>query len=252
MKRELSENWAETGDYLAHDLGMGPGLPRRNRDNKDLIRNLHERTISESLPGQSITSIDPVVSYNPSDRNVAGREIRLVRYSDPSTLRNRPHFDPITRIVNARGGHIQLERYSDFPDGGDGPTSWTVGFKSKVVSRKHARIFLKDNEWYLKDVGSSSGTFLNRMRLSKQGEESPLFHLVEGDIIQLGIDYSNETEPMFGCVQVIVYFPEDIVSYNAPAAVGGDLRRDRDEPPAEEPEGNGFGRAFKNMFKTRK
>jgi pSer/pThr/pTyr-binding forkhead associated (FHA) protein len=43
-------------------------------------------------------------------------------------------------------------------------------FKSKVVSRNHAECWMKNGVVYVKDSGSSSGTFLNGMRLSPGGK----------------------------------------------------------------------------------
>jgi hypothetical protein len=77
-----------------------------------------------------------------------------------------------------------------------------VWFKSKVVSRSHAEIWLKDgqvsqiNKVYLRDSGSSSGTFLNKMRLSPASKMSRPYPLREGDVIQLGVDYQGRTEGM--------------------------------------------------------
>ncbi|KAI8822914.1 uncharacterized protein EV422DRAFT_522658 [Fimicolochytrium jonesii] len=64
-----------------------------------------------------------------------------------------------------------------------------VFFNSKVVSRCHAELWTRDGEVYLKDTASSSGTFLNRLRLSPSGKESRPYLVRSGDLIQLGIDY---------------------------------------------------------------
>ncbi|KAJ3133281.1 hypothetical protein HK100_004496 [Physocladia obscura] len=69
-----------------------------------------------------------------------------------------------------------------------------VWFKSKVVSRGHAEMWLRDGQVYLKDTGSSSGTFLNKMRLSPSGKLSRPYPLKDGDVIQLGIDYQGRQE----------------------------------------------------------
>ncbi|KAJ3294372.1 hypothetical protein HDU76_006958, partial [Blyttiomyces sp. JEL0837] len=53
---------------------------------------------------------------------------------------------------------------------------------------------------YLKDTGSSSGTFLNRMRLSPSGKVSRPYPLKDGDVIQLGIDYQGRPEDIYKCV----------------------------------------------------
>jgi pSer/pThr/pTyr-binding forkhead associated (FHA) protein len=47
---------------------------------------------------------------------------------------------------------------------------------------------------YLRDAGSSSGTFLNKMRLSPATKISRPYPLKEGDVIQLGVDYQGRTE----------------------------------------------------------
>ncbi|KAJ1544389.1 hypothetical protein HK405_008695 [Cladochytrium tenue] len=70
-------------------------------------------------------------------------------------------------------------------------------FRSKVVSRRHADIWLKCGQLYLKDAGSSSGTFLNGMRLSPAGKLSRPYHLRNGDVIQLGADYQGRQEDLF-------------------------------------------------------
>ncbi|KAI8852985.1 hypothetical protein BC829DRAFT_440295 [Chytridium lagenaria] len=70
-------------------------------------------------------------------------------------------------------------------------------FKSKVVSRNHAELWMRDGQIYLRDTGSSSGTFLNRMRLSPSGKLSRPYPLKDGDLIQLGIDYQGRPEGSF-------------------------------------------------------
>ncbi|KAJ3417123.1 hypothetical protein HDV05_006982 [Chytridiales sp. JEL 0842] len=75
-----------------------------------------------------------------------------------------------------------------------------VWFKSKVVSRCHAELWLRDGQVYLKDAGSSSGTFLNRLRLSPSNKMSRPYPLRDGDVIQLGIDYQGRPEDIYKSV----------------------------------------------------
>jgi pSer/pThr/pTyr-binding forkhead associated (FHA) protein len=84
------------------------------------------------------------------------------------------------------------------------PSAAAVGFKSKVVSRKHCELWCKDGSWYIKDVKSSSGTFLNHIRLSQPNVESKPFRIKDGDIIQLGIDFRGGEEMIFRCVKIRV------------------------------------------------
>ncbi|KAL2913396.1 hypothetical protein HK105_207141 [Polyrhizophydium stewartii] len=93
----------------------------------------------------------------------------------------------------------------DAPDAGS-PSTLYVAFRSKVVSRAHAEIWAgKDGQIYFRDVGSSSGTFLNRLRLSPSGKESRPYTVKSGDIIQLGVDYQGRTEEIYKAVMIKVF-----------------------------------------------
>lgn len=56
----------------------------------------------------------------------------------------------------------------------------------------------------MRDVKSSSGTFLNHLRLSAPGMESKAYALHDGDILQLGIDFKGGEEQIFRCVKIRV------------------------------------------------
>ncbi|KAJ3243056.1 hypothetical protein HK104_008173 [Borealophlyctis nickersoniae] len=58
----------------------------------------------------------------------------------------------------------------------------------------------KKGQVYLKDTASSSGTFLNKLRLSPSGKESRPYPLRDGDVIQLGMDYQGRQEDIYKCV----------------------------------------------------
>ena len=74
------------------------------------------------------------------------------------------------------------------------------------MSRHHAEIFVgKDGNLYVKDVGSSSGTFLNGMRLACSGKESRPYTIKSGDIIQFGVDYQNRDEEIYKAVLCKVF-----------------------------------------------
>ncbi|KAH6572823.1 hypothetical protein BASA50_001871 [Batrachochytrium salamandrivorans] len=81
-----------------------------------------------------------------------------------------------------------------------------VAFRSKVVSRTHAEIWVgRDGQIYFKDIGSSSGTFLNRLRLSPSGKESRPYPLKSGDVIQLGVDYQGRSEEIYRAVTIKIF-----------------------------------------------
>jgi pSer/pThr/pTyr-binding forkhead associated (FHA) protein len=84
------------------------------------------------------------------------------------------------------------------------PSAAPVGFKSKVVSRRHCEFWCENGQWFIKDVKSSSGTFLNHVRLSSPGTESKPYPVKDGDIVQLGIDFKGGEEMIFRCVKIRV------------------------------------------------
>jgi E3 ubiquitin-protein ligase DMA1/2 len=115
-------------------------------------------------------------------------------------------FTPISRTLPNGDAIIRVGRYSEregVPNPNPtGPSDAPVGFKSKVVSRKHCEFNCSDGQWHIKDVASSSGTFLNHVRLSPPNTESKLFPVKDGDIVQLGIDFRGGEEQIFRCVKI--------------------------------------------------
>lgn len=55
---------------------------------------------------------------------------------------------------------------------------------------------------YIRDTKSSSGTFLNHVRLSPAGNESRPVELNDGDIVQLGVDFQGGREEMYRSVKM--------------------------------------------------
>jgi pSer/pThr/pTyr-binding forkhead associated (FHA) protein len=45
--------------------------------------------------------------------------------------------------------------------------SCRLRFQSSNVSRKHARIFARNDEYYIEDLGSTNGTYVNGIRIAK-------------------------------------------------------------------------------------
>nr|KAF6311223.1 sarcolemma associated protein [Myotis myotis] len=109
------------------------------------------------------------------------------------------------------------------------PAQNNATFDCKVLSRNHALVWfdhktgkvsgshtgkagscLQDfyctrkgdgTRFYLQDTKSSNGTFINSQRLSRGSEESPPCEILSGDIIQFGVDVTENTRKVtHGCI----------------------------------------------------
>ena len=116
---------------------------------------------------------------NPS-KSETKATIRFFPYQD-ALQSSRPSlpFVPVARTLPSESCVIRVGRYSErdgvpLPNPTE-PSDAPVGFKSKVVSRKHCEFLYVNGQWHIKDVGSSSGTFLNHMRLSQPNMVSRLY-----------------------------------------------------------------------------
>nr|XP_058932171.1 sarcolemmal membrane-associated protein isoform X30 [Kogia breviceps] len=85
------------------------------------------------------------------------------------------------------------------------PAQNNATFDCKVLSRNHALVWYdhKTGKFYLQDTKSSNGTFINSQRLSRGSEESPPCEILSGDIIQFGVDVTENTRKgtvTHGCI----------------------------------------------------
>jgi len=134
--------------------------------------------------------------------------IRFTAHQDPRAPRPSLVFSPLARVLPSGNEVIKVGRYSERDNQpaqiANVPSAAPVGFKSKVVSRRHCEFWYSGGRWFIKDVKSSSGTFLNHIRLSSPGTESKPFPVNDGDIVQLGIDFKGGEEMIFRCVKIKV------------------------------------------------
>lgn len=172
------------------------------------ISRLMARNRSASTPHHARTEVESVPS------NLAGYPqdqmptIRLIPHQDPRSTRPSLAFQPTSRTLPHEDCVIRVGRYSERDSNPNPPpnipSSAPVGFKSKVVSRRHCEFWCSNGQWYIKDVKSSSGTFLNHIRLSQPSVESRPWPVNDGDVVQLGIDFRGGEEMIFRCVKIRV------------------------------------------------
>uniref|UniRef100_A0A673NN32 Sarcolemmal membrane-associated protein n=1 Tax=Sinocyclocheilus rhinocerous TaxID=307959 RepID=A0A673NN32_9TELE len=98
------------------------------------------------------------------------------------------------------------------------PAQNNATFDCKVLSRNHALVWFdhKTGKFYLQDTKSSNGTFINSQRLSRGSEESPPCEVLSGDIIQFGVDVTENTRKVtHGCIvsTIKLFLPDVLFKY---------------------------------------
>jgi len=86
-------------------------------------------------------------------------------------------------------------------------------FDSKVLSKSHAMLLCEDSKVYILDTGSSNGTFVNNIRLTKAGRKSDPVEVFTGDIIKFGSEVEDKNKKVLQkpVVAKITIFTEDRV-----------------------------------------
>lgn len=145
-------------------------------------------------------------AHSQSNNSTASHRIRLVPQLDS---RRSLRFDPIGRDLRESDPPLRIGRFTDRSGLGlsaiNSINSNKLAFRSKVVSRAHAEIWVDGGgKFFIRDTKSSSGTFLNHVRLSSAGTESRPFQIKDGDFLQLGVDYQGGTEDIYKSVKIRV------------------------------------------------
>lgn len=207
---------------VSHGLGSIPGaggvgvhgfsqILRRRRSANGALSGAGAPPQSVPMPSTATGEGAPPLPASAATRSAISatgptHRIRLVPHLDT----NRSlHFDPISRDVREGDSPLRIGRFTDRSGGGaaalNAQNSNKLAFKSKVVSRAHAEVWCEPGgKFYIKDTKSSSGTFLNHMRLSQPNADSKPFPLKDGDVLQLGVDYQGGTEEIYKCVKMRV------------------------------------------------
>lgn len=167
---------------------------------------LQQTETNTELPAMS-RSVSAAATNGDTESKQGPPTIRFFPHQDHNRLgRQSLNFSPVSRTLPNETSIIRVGRYSEREgppvSNPTGPSEAPVGFKSKVVSRKHCEFSFVDGQWQIRDVSSSSGTFLNHIRLSQPNQESRLFPIKDGDVVQLGIDFRGGEEMIFRCVKI--------------------------------------------------
>lgn len=130
--------------------------------------------------------------------------IRMVPHLES---RRSLRFEAIGRDLKEGESALRIGRFTDRSGMGlaavNAINSNKLAFKSKVVSRAHAEVWVESGgRFFIKDTKSSSGTFLNHVRLSPANTESRPHQIKDGDILQLGVDYQGGAEDIYKSVKI--------------------------------------------------
>lgn len=198
---------SELGNKSGTGVGLAPGQTAVNTALGGISRLMaRNRTGSAQQHGRRDVDAAPAnLAGYPQDQMPT---IRLMPHQDPRSTRPSLAFTPTSRTLPHEDCVIRVGRYSERDSNPNPPpntpSSAPIGFKSKVVSRKHCEFWCSNGQWYIKDVKSSSGTFLNHIRLSQPSIESKPWPVNDGDVVQLGIDFRGGEEMIFRCVKIRV------------------------------------------------
>lgn len=119
--------------------------------------------------------------------------IQFESHVDAESSQPSLSFSPFSHRIESLNSIIRLKR-----DGGEPAYQSNVkefGFKSRAVSSEHCELDYSNGKWYIRDIGSAGGTFLNGARLPGPGQKSPPMAVNNGDIIQLGTSLSQSQGP---------------------------------------------------------
>ncbi|MCJ1281464.1 hypothetical protein MMC26_000783 [Xylographa opegraphella] len=209
MARMRAENSQTSSQAPAIRRGQSVPPAPPNTDTRNFSR--LARTVTPNEPSATPAPV-PAHGGARDNSNLSGLPqdqmptIKFIPHQDPRSGKPSLSFPTTSRTLPHEDCVIRVGRYSE-RDGQPNPplnqpSSAPVGFKSKVVSRRHCEFWCSQGQWYIKDVKSSSGTFLNHIRLSQPSVESRPFPVNDGDVVQLGIDFRGGEEMIFRCVKI--------------------------------------------------
>lgn len=224
--------------------GLQPSVSHNVPISTGLTQMLRRRRSGGALASSNTPQVPAVVTTTPQPSSLpvlfnmpvpistgASHRIRLVPHLDS---RRSLRFDPITRDVVEGDPALRIGRFTERSgmaiSQANALNSNKLAFKSKVVSRAHAEVWCEPGgKFFIKDTKSSSGTFLNHVRLSAANQDSRPFELKDGDTLQLGVDYQGGTEDIYKCVRIRVEIGREWqASANAfkyvKFSLGGELR----------------------------
>lgn len=124
----------------------------------------------------------------------------------------RYNFDRRTVELSVKGDPVKIGR----SQGPLKPQPDNAIFDCRVLSRTHAQIRFYNEKFFLRDTGSSNGTFVNGQKLAEEEHQ-----VLTSDVLQFGVDVDNsprqQTIPCVVC-QVKCFLPDGTEVESNPAS----------------------------------
>ena len=116
-------------------------------------------------PGESKNDFPEVVERNDWPENLSSLPSITLRPASPVKDYKPFRFEPITRYLHHPTLIVSVRR--DVPVATPNYTGITpIGFRTHTVSNPHCEFSYQGGQWFVRDVGSGNGTWLNGVRLS--------------------------------------------------------------------------------------
>ena len=205
---QLAANGNPQTTPVSASLGISNILRRRRSTGQPTAASSPPPVVQPATapPSPPLAAMPPQLHRGPSSASTAPNHAHRIRLVPHLDSRRTLRFEPITRDLRDDDPPLRIGRFTDRSGIGLNAanllSSNKLAFKSKVVSRSHAEIWFESGKFFIRDTKSSSGTFLNHLRLSPAGSESRAYQLRDGDVLQLGVDYQGGSEDIYKSVKI--------------------------------------------------
>ncbi|XP_058828235.1 sarcolemmal membrane-associated protein isoform X2 [Topomyia yanbarensis] len=193
MQTPVVSNNNSTTTTLIHDTAIQPQQQNQtlniSNNNTLLHHNNNNNSILLSTSNSNNSSSNGVNIANNNNHTGLAKAVLICRQNSHPFNNRTLSLEPHQEVKVGRS--VARNRVSEN----------NAIFDCKVLSRNHAVLWYSDGKFFVKDTGSSNGTFINNVRLSQTSTESEPYEVSSGDIVQFGVDVMENTRrETHGCI----------------------------------------------------